>query len=129
MIYYTIDPMEADPKNIRLKVAFILIWLFLITLFAFGQDKPKRYRVRAVSNIYYIPDTIAWGSDLQVYSPYLDSIVFKLESAQGFPLVVFTRTFQATSTVTLQPGKYGWELLYKDQDGIVKIDRGTLVIK
>jgi len=122
--------MEPDTKNISLKVVLVFVWL-LSAAICFGQDtiKPVRYRVRAVSKLYYVPDTVAWGQDLQVYSPYLDSIVFKLESHEGFPLIVFTHTLQATSTATLQPGRYGWELLYRDQKGMFQVDRGTIVIK
>lgn len=118
---------ESDPNNVRLKVAFILIWLFAACVFAFSQ--PTRYRVRAVRQLYYVPDTVYWGQDLQVYSPYLDTIMFKLESVQGFPLVVFTRTYQAISTKTMQPGLYKWQLIYRDEDGKYQTDTGLLVIK
>lgn len=110
-----------------IRLIFVIIWL-LAGLAIFAQDSPKRYRVRAVKNIFYIPDTVAWGDDVQVYSPYLDSIMFRMENAQGYTVSVLTRTFQAQSTKPMQPGSYRWELIYREQDGIVR-HVGNLFIK
>lgn len=118
---------ESDPNNVRLKVAFILIWLFAACVFAFSQ--PTRYRVRAIQKMYYVPDTVYWGQDLQVYSPYLDTILFRLDSFEGSPLVVFTRTYQAVSTKTMQPGMYKWQLIYRNRAGVYQTDNGRLIIK
>lgn len=131
MMYYTNDPMESDPKNIRLKVAFILIWLFLMTLFAFGQDtiKPVRYRVRAVSKefMYYVPDTAYSNHPFRIAVANMKELVFRIKT-DSTSFCVMTSPFQECRINAL-PGRYNWELLYRiDSTGWKRAD-GVLFVK
>jgi hypothetical protein len=115
--------MLQDNYQTRLKVMFVLI-LLLYAVLAFGQ----RYRVRAVNDLFYIPDTIAQADNIAVYSPYLDSIEFVLLKPDSTEVATFTRTYQSLPAASVQPGSYRWELTYKIDSSFVR-RRGVMVIK
>ena len=97
---------------------FILAFLLLISCAANAQD--RRYRIRAVKNLYYIPDTIRHGQEVRVYSPYLDTILFKVNNDLGVPVAVLTRTYQSLQASNFRPGRYTWEIIFKKHNEYAK---------
>jgi hypothetical protein len=94
----------------KLKLALFILWMLICSSYLIGQT----YRVRAVTGLFYVPDTIAHGDILKCYSPYLDRILFKVETMQGYPVTVLTSIDQGFDSKSMQPARYKWELLYPD---------------
>ena len=116
--------MLHDNYQIRLRVVFILLWLLLAVFASFGQ----KYRVRAVNDLFYIPDTITPADNIAVYSPYLDSIEFVLFKPDSTAVATFTRPYQSLPAASVQTGSYRWELTYKIDSAFVR-RRGVMVIR
>ena len=107
----------------KLKLALFILWMLICSSYLIGQT----YRVRAVTGLFYVPDTIAHGSILKCYSPYLDRILFKVETMRGYPVTVLTSIDQGFDSKSMQPGRYKWELLY--QDSMVHRREGYIFVK
>ena len=105
---YVQSNMQPDPYQTRLKVVFLLIFM-LYALLTFGQN----YRVRAVRDVFYVPDSARSGQPFRIWSPYLtDSTMLFSIFNQSYRFCVLTSPNQEC-TLDMAPGIYGWEMIYR----------------
>ncbi|SRR5690606_23815386 len=108
-----------NTKHIR---TIFVLFLLTVTTICFGQ----KYRVRAINDYFYVPDSVKKGHPLIIASTYFDTMMFRMSDGKGNYPIVITKVLQGHDTRHVLSGRYDWELLWVDS--LIHRRTGQIVI-
>ncbi len=100
-----------------------ILFLFL-SLSAVGQ----KYRVRAVKDSVYLPDTLHPGHVLNVGSPYVKDFMLTLVNPNGYVVDVLEPTRNGWKRGNEMQGWYSYDLVWFDFRGKRYVKSGRVLV-
>ncbi len=106
----------------------ILFLLLSLSLLVCTNVVAQKYRVRAVKDSVYIPDTLHSGHVLNVGSPYVKDFMLTLVNPNGYVVDVLEPTRNAWKRGNEMQGWYTFDLIWYDFRGRRSVKSGKVFV-